>query len=119
MSHRALFTATTTSTRRLSRVQPLHASFNAAARAFSVASASTPAPSRPARGILRARTFHSTSSSSSSSSVPKTMRCILIKDGKGPVENLYLGEEPTPTPKAGEVQVKVRERVRPTPKNVR
>ncbi len=35
------------------------------------------------------------------------MRCVLIKDGKGPVENLYLGEEPTPTPKKGEVLVKV------------
>ncbi|KLT40592.1 quinone oxidoreductase putative [Cutaneotrichosporon oleaginosum] len=34
------------------------------------------------------------------------MRCILIKDGKGPVENLYLGEEPTPSPKKGEVLVK-------------
>jgi NADPH:quinone reductase-like Zn-dependent oxidoreductase len=35
------------------------------------------------------------------------MRCVLIKDGKGPVENLYLGEEPTPSPKKGEVLVKV------------
>lgn len=35
------------------------------------------------------------------------MRAILIKDGKGPADNLYIGEEPTPEPKAGEVQVKV------------
>lgn len=35
------------------------------------------------------------------------MRCILIKDGKGPAENVYLGEEETPEPEAGQVQVKV------------
>jgi hypothetical protein len=35
------------------------------------------------------------------------MRAILIKDGKGPVENLYIGEAPKPTPKSGEVLVKV------------
>nr|ADE10065.1 ADH N [Tremella fuciformis] len=36
------------------------------------------------------------------------MRCILIKDGKGPASNLYLGEEATPQPKAGEAQVKIK-----------
>jgi NADPH:quinone reductase-like Zn-dependent oxidoreductase len=36
------------------------------------------------------------------------MKAILIKDGKGPAENLYIGEEVTPKPKQGEVQVKVR-----------
>jgi NADPH:quinone reductase-like Zn-dependent oxidoreductase len=35
------------------------------------------------------------------------MRAVLIKEGKGPAENLYLGEEATPEPKKGEVQVKV------------
>ncbi|GMK57873.1 hypothetical protein CspeluHIS016_0407070 [Cutaneotrichosporon spelunceum] len=35
------------------------------------------------------------------------MRCVLIKDGKGPVDNLYIGEEPTPSPKKDEVLVKV------------
>ena len=35
------------------------------------------------------------------------MRAVLIKDGKGPSENLYIGEEATSRPKAGEVQVKV------------
>ena len=34
------------------------------------------------------------------------MRAILIKGGKGPVENLYLGEAPTPTPGLGQVLVK-------------
>ncbi|KAF5382680.1 hypothetical protein D9615_003056 [Tricholomella constricta] len=34
------------------------------------------------------------------------MRAILIKDGKGPIENLYLGEAPTPTPRSGEVLIK-------------
>ncbi|EIW65898.1 hypothetical protein TREMEDRAFT_70350 [Tremella mesenterica DSM 1558] len=34
------------------------------------------------------------------------MRAILIKDGSGPAENLYLGEEVTPSPGKGEVQVK-------------
>lgn len=37
----------------------------------------------------------------------ETMRAVLIKDGKGPVENLYLGEAPKPTPKQNEVLVKV------------
>ncbi|CCM05738.1 uncharacterized protein FIBRA_07970 [Fibroporia radiculosa] len=36
------------------------------------------------------------------------MRAVLVKDGKGPVENLYLGEAPTPTPKEDEVLVKIR-----------
>ena len=36
------------------------------------------------------------------------MKCILIKDGKGPAENLYLGEEETPSPKNGEVLVKIK-----------
>jgi NADPH:quinone reductase-like Zn-dependent oxidoreductase len=35
------------------------------------------------------------------------MRAVLIKDGKGPVENLYLGEEATPEPEKGQVQVQV------------
>lgn len=35
------------------------------------------------------------------------MRAVLIKDGKGPVENLYLGEAPKPIPRSGEVLVKV------------
>jgi hypothetical protein len=36
------------------------------------------------------------------------MRCILIKDGKGPVDNLYMGEEETPEPAKGQVQVKIK-----------
>jgi len=36
------------------------------------------------------------------------MRAILVKDGKGPVENLYLGEAPTPVPRSGEVLVKIK-----------
>ena len=40
------------------------------------------------------------------------MRCILIKDGKGPAENLYLGEEETPEPKQGQVLVKIKVRER-------
>ncbi|KAL0565912.1 hypothetical protein V5O48_016108, partial [Marasmius crinis-equi] len=36
------------------------------------------------------------------------MRAILVKDGKGSAENLYLGETPDPVPKAGEVVVKIR-----------
>ncbi|KAG5651859.1 hypothetical protein H0H81_007200, partial [Sphagnurus paluster] len=36
------------------------------------------------------------------------MRAILIKDQKGPVENLYLGEAPTPSPSTGEVLVKIK-----------
>jgi hypothetical protein len=36
------------------------------------------------------------------------MRAVLIKDGKGPVENLYIGEAPTPTLQPSQVLVKVR-----------
>ena len=32
---------------------------------------------------------------------------MLIKDGKGPAENLYIGEIDAPSPTAGEVLVKV------------
>ena len=35
------------------------------------------------------------------------MRAILIKDGKGPIENLYIGEIATPVVKSREVLVKV------------
>ena len=34
------------------------------------------------------------------------MRAVLVKDGKGPVENLYIGEAPKPTLGKGEVLVK-------------
>lgn len=37
----------------------------------------------------------------------ETMRAVLVKDGKGPVENLYLGEAPKPAPKPNQVLVKV------------
>jgi len=36
------------------------------------------------------------------------MRAVLIKDEKGPVENLYIGEAPKPTLGKGEVLVKIR-----------
>ena len=36
------------------------------------------------------------------------MRAVLIKDGKGPVENLYIGDAPKPTLGKGEVLVKER-----------
>ncbi|KIJ45959.1 hypothetical protein M422DRAFT_74960 [Sphaerobolus stellatus SS14] len=36
------------------------------------------------------------------------MRAVLIKDGIGGVENLYIGEIPKPTPKATEVLIKVK-----------
>ncbi len=35
------------------------------------------------------------------------MRAVLIKDGKGPLENLYIGETDKPISKFGEVLVKV------------
>ncbi|KIL67729.1 hypothetical protein M378DRAFT_22431, partial [Amanita muscaria Koide BX008] len=35
------------------------------------------------------------------------MRAVLIKDGLGPADNLYIGEAPTPTPKPGEVLIKI------------
>lgn len=50
------------------------------------------------------RTFSTTRPTSTAD----RMRAVLIKDGKGPAENLYIGEEETPEPKEGEVLVKVR-----------
>lgn len=35
------------------------------------------------------------------------MRAVLIKDGKGPIENLYIGDTERPLPGEGEVLVKV------------
>lgn len=35
------------------------------------------------------------------------MRAVLIKDGHGPIENLYIGETDKPVPKKGQVLVKV------------
>ena len=40
-----------------------------------------------------------------------TMRAVLVKGGKGPVENLYIGEIERPAPRSGEVLVKVCPRV--------
>jgi len=34
------------------------------------------------------------------------MRAVLIKDERGPAENLFLGEVPKPIPDAGQVLVK-------------
>lgn len=36
-----------------------------------------------------------------------TMRAVLIKDGKGPIENLYVGDIERPNPEEGQVLVKV------------
>lgn len=38
------------------------------------------------------------------------MKCVLIKDGKGPAENLYIGEEPVPQPQGDEIQVEIKVR---------
>ncbi|KAF9499071.1 quinone oxidoreductase [Pleurotus eryngii] len=35
------------------------------------------------------------------------MRAVLIRDGKGPAENLYIGKAPKPTPNANQVLVKL------------
>lgn len=35
------------------------------------------------------------------------MRAVLIKDGHGPSDALYIGEADKPTPKEGEILVKV------------
>lgn len=82
-----------------------------------LASARTLARSRtqtPARTVLSATALSSRFAQTSprtfstSTSTFDNMKAILIKDGKGPIENLYLGEEATPTPKKGECLVKVR-----------
>lgn len=36
------------------------------------------------------------------------MRAVLVKDGKGPIESLFIGEIERPSPRQGEVLVKVR-----------
>lgn len=38
----------------------------------------------------------------------KNMRAVLVKDGNGPAENLYIGETPKPTPAPGQVLVKIK-----------
>lgn len=35
------------------------------------------------------------------------MKAVLIKNGTGHADDLYLGQEPTPEPGNGQVQVKV------------
>ena len=35
------------------------------------------------------------------------MRAVLIKNGKGPIENLYIGDIERPQPNEGQVLVKV------------
>ena len=59
--------------------------------------------------IVRQRgVFSRDSKPFSASAVAVTrMKAILIKDGKGPAGNMYLGEEDTPEPSKGQVQVKV------------
>ncbi|CAO1635208.1 unnamed protein product [Parajaminaea phylloscopi] len=42
------------------------------------------------------------------SSLPSSMKAILIKDGTGPSSNLYIGEHEVPSISAGEVLVKVK-----------
>ena len=44
---------------------------------------------------------------SSTTAAPAKMRCVLIKNGSGTADDFYIGEEPIPVPKEGEVQVKV------------
>lgn len=62
---------------------------------------------RPCRTSFASTTLRCRSFASSTAYSAK-MKAILIKDGKGPAENLYLGEEETPSPGKGQVQVKVR-----------
>ncbi|ORY26150.1 hypothetical protein BCR39DRAFT_541994 [Naematelia encephala] len=71
-------------------------------RQTSISASTTPPCLSLQRSISLSRTFATTSGNT------QKMRCILIKDGKGPVENLYLGEEQTPEPKEGEVQIKIK-----------
>ncbi|KIR27012.1 quinone oxidoreductase [Cryptococcus deuterogattii 99/473] len=40
--------------------------------------------------------------------VPQNMKAILIKNGTGHADDLYLGQEPTPEPGNGQVQVKIK-----------
>jgi len=59
------------------------------------------------RNTPRPGHYFSSSSTFRYTHAPSKMRAVLIKDGKGPVENLYLGEEATPEPEEGQVQVQV------------
>lgn len=43
-----------------------------------------------------------------STSIPEKMKCILVKNGKGTANDLYMGEEAVPTLEKGQVLVKVR-----------
>jgi hypothetical protein len=43
-----------------------------------------------------------------STSIPEKMKCILVKNGKGTADDLYMGEEQVPTLEKGQVLVKAR-----------
>lgn len=43
-----------------------------------------------------------------STQVPSKMKAVLVKDGKGPSDNLYIGEAPVPTLNDDEVLVKIK-----------
>ena len=68
----------------------------------------TPVSVLPTNSVGPTTVYHFSSTSKLRyPSVPSKMKAVLIKDGKGPVENLYLGEEATPEPEEGQVQVQV------------
>ncbi|ODN76959.1 hypothetical protein, variant [Cryptococcus amylolentus CBS 6039] len=53
--------------------------------------------------------LHSFSTTARTPQLTRTMKAILIKGGTGPADSLYLGQEPTPEPSKGEVQVKIKD----------
>lgn len=58
--------------------------------------------------LLNAQQTRRTIMSTPREEIPQEMQCILVRDGKGPAENMYMGKERVPDVKDGEVLVKVR-----------
>ena len=94
------------SNRPLASIRLAHFATFTAASSFALASPKISAPARPQ---IRARNSEiSIRPLSTTTARLDKMKCILIKEGKGPVENLYMGEEETPEPAKGQVQVKIK-----------
>ncbi|WOO80639.1 Quinone oxidoreductase PIG3 [Vanrija pseudolonga] len=71
----------------------------------STSTTTTTIPSVSAAAVSRLRTSHHHLFSTSATSYNK-MKAVIIKDGKGPADSLYIGEIDTPSPGKNELLVK-------------
>lgn len=75
------------------------------AKASLTSTTTTTIPSVSAAAVSRLRTSHHHLFSTSATSNNK-MKAVIIKDGKGPADSLYIGEIETPSPGKNELLVK-------------